>query len=364
MKKICLVKYDMKDASGGARVCANLANALSQQYEVHVVSICSQDADTFYKLDNNVRYSVLVQGEGRIRKVLPKGIAKLRKYIKNEKIDIAFAIGISICPFVVGATIFTTCKSVACEHINCLNGYENDLGQKICRSIGVKFCDKIVTLTKMDRDAYCRKYHLKTENVEYIYNWIDESLINRSIEYKGDSKNIISVGRLEPVKGIENIIEVSRRLKKEHPDWQWHVYGSGEENYVSELHDKINMYGLEDFVHLKGKVNDIYDRYSQYSLCVLTSYCEGLPMVLLEAKSQKLPIISFDCLTGPRDIVRDGIDGFLVEEGDLDELYDKLNMCMTNEKCRASLSEETTGNIELFAKDSIVKKWIAFIDKC
>lgn len=362
MKKICLVKYDMQDASGGARVCANLANSLQNIFEVHVVSICSEQNTTFYHLDDNVKYHVLIHGTGRIRQTLFSGIKLLRKYLKENNIDVAFSIGVGINPFLVPAAFGLPCLTVSCEHLNCLNKYENDKTQNFCRYLGAKFADKTITLTKMDRDAYIKKYHLNNEKVEYIYNWMDESLFSTESNYDSSSKKIISVSRIEPVKGIENIIEVSKELQKKHTDWEWHIYGGGEEAYIKELQTKIDHYNLQDFVILKGKVTDIYERYSDYSLFVLTSYCEGLPMVLLEAKSKKLPLVSFDCLTGPRDIIRNGIDGYLVPEGDLDELKNKLDICMSSEEMRIKLSNESHGNINLFEKKQIVDKWIHFIN--
>ena len=361
MKKICLIKYDMQDASGGARVCANLANALQDIFEVHVVSICSEQDSTFYKLDTKVKYHVLIHGTGRIRQTLFSGVKLLRKYLKENNIDVAFSIGVGINPFLIPAALGIPCLTVSCEHLNCLNKYENDKTQQFCRYLGAKFANRTITLTKMDRDAYLKKYNLNKKRVEYIYNWMDESLFSTEVNYNSSSKKIISVSRIEPVKGIENIIEVSKELQKQHPDWQWHIYGGGEDAYVNELQAKINQYNLQDFIILKGKVTDIYERYANYSLFVLTSYLEGLPMVLLEAKSKKLPLLSFDCLTGPRDIIRDGVDGYLVPEGDLDKLTKKLDLCMSSEELRIRLSDEAHGNINLFEKKPIVDKWIRFI---
>lgn len=357
MKKICFVKYDMQDASGGARVCANLANALQDSCEVHVVSICSQKETTFYPLDENVKYNILIKGTGRIRETLVKGVPLLRKYLKDHKIDLAFAVGVSMNPFVVPATKGISCKAIACEHLNCLNEYDNSKSQRFCRFLGARFADKIVTLTQKDRDAYIKKYRLNPKKVEYVYNWMDEALLESETEYNENAKKILTVVRIEPVKGIENIIQASKQLKVNFPDWQWHIFGGGDEEYVQKLQTEIDRSGLSDFLILKGKVNDIYERYAEYGLFVLTSYCEGLPMVLIEAKAKKLPIISYDCLTGPSDIVRDRVDGFLVPVGNREILYDVLDKCMSDKVLRKKLSDHAHGNIETFHKDKILKKW-------
>lgn len=361
MKKVCFVKYDMLDSSGGARVCANLANALKDKCEVHVVSICSESDATFYKLDEGIIYHVLMRGSGRIRETLPKGRSLLRKYLKDNNIDMAFAVGVSINPFVVYAARNTACEAVTWEQLNCLSDYENDLAQRYCRYLGAKHSDKIVTITQKDREAYIEKYKLNPDKVFNIYNWVDESLLFGESCYNPKSKMILTVVRINPVKGIENIIEVSKRLKDEFPDWQWHIYGSGDEAYVNELQNKIDESGLSSFVILKGQVSDIYERYRDYGLSVLTSYCEGFALVLAEAKAKRIPNISFDCLMGPSDIVRDGEDGYLVKVDDLEDLYNKLRLCMSDEELRKKLSENAYGNIDKFSKKEIVRKWIELI---
>lgn len=361
MKNICFVKYDMLDSSGGARVCANLANALKDKCKVHVVSICSESDDTFYSLDGGVEYRVLMHGSGRIRETLVKGTRLLKEYFKENDIDMAFAVGVSINPFVVNAAKGTKCKSVAWEQLNCLSEYENDLAQRFCRYLGARHSDKVITITKRDRDAYIQKYKLNPDKVVNIYNWIDESLLSEESSYNPKLKTILTVVRIAPVKGIENIIEVSKRLKDELPDWQWHIYGGGDETYFQQLQSKIDESGLSEFVILKGQVSDIYERYCDYGLSVLTSYCEGFALVLAEAKAKRIPNISFDCLMGPSDIIRDGEDGYLVKVGDLEDLYNKLRLCMSDEGLRVKLSKNAYGNIDKFSKKEIVKKWTELI---
>ena len=362
IKRLCLVKYDMTVSGGGERVTTNLANAFIERYEVHVVSIYSKNKDVFYPLDERIYYKVLIQGEGRIRETLLKGIKSLRSYIQEIKIDILFGIGVSVAPFIIPAAKGIYCKTVTCEHSNSLNKYENNLGQRICRSIGAKLSDRIVVLTKQDKEAYIKKYNLRWNDIEYIYNWMDNELLKGETEYNSQSKQIMSVIRIEPVKGVENIIEASKILAVKHPDWQWHIYGGGEEKYINSLKTQIKNNKLENFIIFKGKVTDIYDRYKDYSILVLTSYCEGLPMVLIEAKAKKIPIVCFDCITGPREIVRDGIDGYLVPVGNIPMLVEKLDLCIDSQQLRKSLSHNAYGNIELFKKNIILDKWFAFID--
>ena len=362
-KRICFIKPDITPSGGGERVAINLANELCKTYDVHVVSICSSNGKPFYPINDEITYMALMEGTFRIRKMLLKGIRELRRYLRNNRIDIVFSVGVSANPFLIPATAGLKCKAIVCEHLNCLNSFQNDFGQRFCRYLGAKWGDKVIVLTKQDRDAYKEKYHLKRQKVSYIHNWIEEVLFDGMTDYNSSAKKIITVARIEPVKGIENIIEVSKELSAEFPDWSWDIYGGGDESYVADLTARIKENNLEGFVNLKGKVGDIYDRYKNYSMCVLTSYCEGLPMVLLEAKAKRLPCISYDCLTGPREIIRDGVDGYLIPVDDIQCLKKRLSQCMRDEELRKNLSANSYGNMDLFRKETIIKRWIEFIDK-
>ena len=362
MRKICFIQYDMSLGTGGGRVCTNLANTFCKKdFQIHILSIFGKGEELKFRLNSNVKYDFLFSSNKRIRDVVFEGNLKVRKYLKENKIDDVLVIGISAIPFLVFSSNLRNVKIILCEHTNSINPLINNRSQKVCRYMGVKLSDKIITLTKTDRDAYIQKFHLKPQNVSFIHNWIDSSLLDKDFNYNSSSKRIISAGRVESLKGIEKIIEVSRKLSQKYPDWQWHIFGTGTEEYVNMIKEKIEMYGLQEFVILKGNADDLYERYREYSMFVLLSYTEGLPMVLIEAKAKKLPLISFDCFTGPSEIIRDGIDGYLVPVDDIDFLYDRLDLCMSSEKHRVQLSNEAYGNIEKFSEDKILNDWLTIL---
>ena len=99
---------------------------------------------------------------------------------------------------------------------------------------------------------------MKENKVEYIYNWMDESLFSDDVKYNIESKQIITVARVEKVKGIENIIKVSKRLKEKYNDWQWHIYGGGEQSYIDELENfaECGLCGTAAVISPVGKVVD------------------------------------------------------------------------------------------------------------
>lgn len=103
--------------------------------------------------------------------------------------------------------------------------------------------------------------------------------------------------------------------------------------------------------------NALAEKYKEYSMYVLPSYREGLPLVLLEAKANRLPIVSFDIMTGPREIVRDGIDGILVPPYDLEKMGNAICSLIENEDLRSSMSLKSQENIYKYSKTAILKQW-------
>ena len=125
------------------------------------------------------------------------------------------------------------------------------------------------------------------------------------------------------------------------------------------LERKIADAKLNGRLTLEGRVNDMGEWYHKAAVFVLTSRFEGLPMVLLEAKAHRLPIVSFDCLTGPSDVVDDGENGDLVAEGDIDGMAAKLAALMDDSEQRQRYSDCALQHAERFDKDYIVRQWKA-----
>ena len=158
-------------------------------------------------------------------------------------------------------------------------------------------------------------------------------------------------------------MQVAKSVFAKHPDWQWHIYGDGEQNYKNQIIDLIKQNSLENHIILKDNHSEIYDLYQDYSFLVMTSRYEGLPMVLLEAKAKKLPIVSFDINSGPSDIIRDGVDGFLIKPFDCEAMADKICELIENPELRQKLSDNAYGNLDKFSKEKIIKQWCDLIDE-
>lgn len=130
----------------------------------------------------------------------------------------------------------------------------------------------------------------------------------------------------------------------------------------NNIKQKIIEYGLEKNVILKGAIKSVYDRYKEYSIYVLPSYREGLPLVLLEAKANKLPIVSFDIETGPNEIIENEVNGFLIPKYNVKEMAIKIDKLLKDKSLREKFSLNSYKNINEFKQDTIINHWIKLIE--
>ena len=145
------------------------------------------------------------------------------------------------------------------------------------------------------------------------------------------------------------------KILKKVPEAKLNILGDGEDK--EKLQSKIKEYNLQDRLILKGKVSNVEDYYKNSSLYVMTSRFEGLPMTLLEAKSYKMPIVSFDCPTGPSEIIRNNINGYLVKANDIKEMSNKVNSVLLDDKKLKKFSDKAELDIDKFNINSIINKW-------
>lgn len=176
-----------------------------------------------------------------------------------------------------------------------------------------------------------------------------------------ENKKIIAVGRYSYQKGFDRLISAWSKVCHEVDDWKLHLVGDGE--LRESLQQQINKLKLSKSVVLGKAETDMLSVYQSSSILAMSSHYEGLPMVLLEAQAVGLPIVSFACKCGPKDVVEDGVDGFLVEEGDVDALANRLLMLMKDEKLRKRMGAMAFSRSERYTEERIMKQWLDLFDE-
>lgn len=145
---------------------------------------------------------------------------------------------------------------------------------------------------------------------------------NPKAEYNAASHNIVAAGRLTGQKNYPMMIDALKRVLQHYEDASLRIYGVGE--LENELRSYVKENGLEGSVHFMGRSNELYRVYQGADVYVMSSDYEGMPNALAEAMAIGLPCISTDCKTGPRDLIDDGKNGYLVPCGDAEALADRI----------------------------------------
>ncbi|MGW0843439.1 glycosyltransferase family 4 protein [Streptomyces sp. NPDC002787] len=236
---------------------------------------------------------------------------------------------------------------VAQEHMN-LGTHKPDVQRRIQETYP-RFAT-VAVLTERDRDEYAEL--LPGTQVVRIPNAV-HSLDQAPADPA--SRIAVAAGRLFPQKGFDMLIPAWAKLVETFPDWQLRIYGSGEKK--SELRNLIEEHHLYNHVFLMGHTDRLDDELAKASFYVLSSRFEGLPMVMIEAMSHALPVVSFDCPTGPADVLTHGVDGLLVAPEDPDALADAMARLMADEALRADMGVAAVLTAASYGPDSVHHRW-------
>lgn len=217
--------------------------------------------------------------------------------------------------------------------------------QHIMKSL--RRCQCVVTLTKQDM-PFWQPY---APRIEVIPNML--TITPKEVRY--ESKRVISAGRYMTEKGFDRLLKVWSIVNKQFYDWHLYIFGNGDRTAYQRIAEHMQ---LCNTVHLMPATKDIAEEFSKSSIYVMSSRYEGFGLVLAEAMSCGLPCVSFDCPYGPREIIRDGEDGFLAEDGNIDDLAQKLKRLMSDEELRKEMGTKAAINIARYKPENIMTQWI------
>lgn len=334
--------------AGTERIATSVANALCKKgYEVEFV-VFSESVDSYFKVDSQIEISSLRSNFFQKKRT----IGKLRDYLRKYKPEYLICVAVQMSVIGIPACIGLPTKVITWEHFQ-LHASSSIKGY-IMRLFSAVLSYKHIVLTQSDRVDYP---YLFRNKVIAIPNF---PVINPTSLAKLDSNIVLAVGRLEKQKGFDLLLEAWTKVVQQNKQWKLCIVGSGmEKNSLEKLMEERC---LNSFVSLVPATKNIAKYYEQATLLVVSSRFEGLSMVLLEAKSFGLPLVAFACPHGPKEIIRNGIDGVLVSNGNKEELASSLLMLMGNRKQLKEMGREAyTDYQQRWCERVIIEEWVKIL---
>ena len=355
---IIYVIEDYSENGGVERIVSDKANTLFTQYHhnVTVISVYRDNRKEQFKLDDGVNLIHLdvpfaKRTNNSIIRLLSRlytiiiAIKRLNKEIKRLHPDVIFF------TTTLGAILLPFC------HTKARKIYESHLARNFnpfnkLFILTELMAERIICLTSGDAKEY--KY---AKRVDIIPNFIEEVKIH--VKDYG-VKKAIAVGRLEYQKGFDILIDCWKEIAKRYPDWKLDIYGEG--SCREELQQQINSLQLVDKVKLCGRNNNIIDVYPLYSLRLMTSRYEGLPMTLIEAQACGLSSVVFDYQYGASDIIINEYNGILVEQGKCKYYIEAIMKMMSSKELRKEYGTNAISISKQYYRENIINKWIQIIN--
>ena len=372
MKIIYNISSTATSGGGMERVIVNKANYLADvlNYEVVLITTDQKDGKSFYPfsrsirhIDLNINYVDIAKTQGFFhmyflyRKALIKHQKALKTILMQEKADIVVSLSRDEKEFLY--KIKDGSKKVLESH-RCLKPrapIEIRRTKSILQKTKIlyrllhetrlpKYYDKFVVLTEEDKTFWSEK-----NNVVVIPNPLPfETSQNPDLT----AKTVLCVGRISTDKGIDRLLNIWSRVSQQFPEWKLRLIG---DVIDKELLTQINDLKINQTVEIKKATRNILEEYLDSSVYVMTSRFEGLPMVLLEAISVGLPIVSYTFKCGPSDVINDGVVGFLAKEDDEKTFVEKLKLLMSDVKLRKEMSNQAKINSKRFSEEVVMNKW-------
>ncbi|CAM2834528.1 Glycosyltransferase involved in cell wall bisynthesis [Flavobacterium succinicans] len=190
---------------------------------------------------------------------------------------------------------------------------------------------------------------------------ITNPLVIRTSEKKQiSSKRVVAIARNAYEKGLDRLLVIWQQVAKLQPEWELCIYGVL--NPETQLLPLAQALGVESSVTFYPPVVAVETVYLDSAVFVMTSRYEGLGLVLLEAMASGLPCVAYDCPVGPRSIITDGVNGFLVEDGNVDAFVERLVLLFQDEKMRKTMGENAQKSIANYELNTIMHQWKALFD--
>lgn len=347
------------NAGGAERVVSTLSNHLILNYEVIIIVL--YECEIFYQLNDNISI-IFCEGEYRYTSNRLKGLIRHINFIKKivqitRDNDIKMLIGFTTTAnlYTIATSQFTKVPCIISERIHPefspISNFVN-MVRKLLYPLA-----HILVVQTQDIFSYFSKF-IKAEKIKVIHNPINPSLLSKRNRSLKKENVILNVGRIDYQKNQDMLVKAFANI--DNSDWKLVIIGSGSE--MDSLNQLIKDLNLVNKVELTGNIDDVSSYYNKAKIFAFTSRFEGFPNALTEAMAFGLACISTNCPSGPSELIKDGINGFLIPNEDQKALEIKLSTLMIDDNKRKLFSRTASKNMDKFNVGNVSRKWELLIN--
>lgn len=340
---------------GAERFVVNMANYYINKHKVIIVGLYKNE-ESYYHIDPKIEVKYCSQKYNPSTGFFSAILSNI-KYIRTLYCICKDVNASSVVSFITSANVISIIVSrllslnvLISERANPYIYKPNRLWS-VLRYFFYKYSNKLIVQTNFSKE-YFKKY-IAEDSIEVFPNMVNPQFSNIRNKYNSSNRTILTVGRLDDNKAQDILVQAFAKSKL--PDWKLVIVGDGENrNKYQDLVESLSLNGNVTFV---GNSDSVHQYYNEAGMFVFTSKSEGFPNALLEALYFGLPTISSDCESGPRDLISDGVNGYLFSVGDIDMLVEKLTSVALNDTLRLQFSEAALKSTKMNEVQSIMPLW-------
>lgn len=345
MKLIVFFIESLANGAGTERIAVDLANSLVTKGFCVKFIILDRNITSFFTLNPSIQVDSLCLSFSQKK----QAIIKLRQYLKQHKPDYLINVTFQMAIISLFSNFGCKTKIITWDHFFLRAG---SIWGYLMRLISALCGYKQIVLTETDKKSYPALIQDKVYCIPNFTTINPQEMISSL-----NSKKVLSIGRLTFTKGFDLLVKAWEIVHHKYPDWKLEIVGEGDDR--DELCRIIDRLSLSDSINVLHAQNNILPIYLSASLYVLPSRYEPFGLVLIEAKSCGLPIVAFNCPFGPKNIVRDSIDGLLVDPENSDQLAIAICSLISDHAKLQEMGQAAISDYKnRWSEDIIMKQWM------
>ena len=352
--RLVYIVPNINSEGGVARVLSVKTNYWIEKfgYEVHILTQNEGIHPLFYSFNSNIVYHDLVL-KGNFFQFFNSFAKGLKTKIKKIQPDIIIVgdNGLKgyLIPFILKTNtpiIFECHGSKYIEEKELTRYFALTKIKILFKELAARKFTKFVALSKES----LQEWNVKNGVVISNPLWFEPTIFS---DLK--VKKVIAVGRHSYEKGMDRMLRIWQKVIQKHPEWTLEIYGKSNQN--QELQKLSNTLKINNNIAFFEPVKNINDKYQQASIMAMASRTEGFGMVLIEAMALGLPCIAYDCPCGPRAIIQNNENGFLIENGNIDSFVQKMELLIEDENLRIIMGKKAQESIKIYNLENIMQQW-------